>query len=302
MKNEIKRVSIIVMMALVVIITSCGGSSKDSSKIRKLLVEGKLVEAENYAVKNDCRIEFQEAFAENLGTLLRDGRYDDIFPALSAWKFESQYYEESEYVWNDRNNPKKEAYKLGNGEYNAEAQKFNDIVDAVLKNALTNHDMVNARKCLSLYVPYSEAVDVIWKNIPENLTHQLNNTARIAAANRIALIEQMGGLQDAFNAVQFEQGSAVLNAEAKKVLVGVGDLRKNNEDAILNIVGHTSSEGDDSTNQRLSEQRAKAAVEYLISIGVDSSRLQYEGKGSSQLKDPNNPTSSVNRRTEFILL
>ncbi len=292
------------MLALAVIITSCGGGSKDSSKIRKLLAEGKLVEAENYAVKNDCRMEFQDAFADCLGTFLRGGKYDDIIPVLSSWKFETQYYETSKYAWKNSNNPLREDdYKFGNGAYNSESQRFNDLVDAVLKSALTNHDMVYARKCLPLYVPYSEVVgEIRYENIKDSHAHTLNNSARIAAANKIALIEQMSGLQDTFNAVQFAQGSAVLSTEAKRVLKDVGELMKKNEDAILNIVGHTSSEGDDNTNQRLSEQRARAAVEYLISVGVDSSRLQYEGKGSSQLKDPNNPTSSVNRRTEFILL
>ena len=71
---------------------------------------------------------------------------------------------------------------------------------------------------------------------------------------------------------------------------------------MLNIVGHTSAEGDENTNQRLSEQRAKVTMDYLISIGIDNSRIQYEGLGSTQLKDASNPSSPVNRRTEFIIL
>ena len=47
----------------------------------------------------------------------------------------------------------------------------------------------------------------------------------------------------------------------------------------LRIVGHTSSEGDPDFNQKLSQDRAQAAVDFLISRGVDAIRLTAEGKG-----------------------
>ena len=53
-------------------------------------------------------------------------------------------------------------------------------------------------------------------------------------------------------------------------------------------------------NQKLSEARAQAAVDFLISRGIAADRLQSEGKGSSEPIDENNP--EVNRRTEFIII
>ena len=54
-------------------------------------------------------------------------------------------------------------------------------------------------------------------------------------------------------------------------------------------------------NQLLSEQRAKAAVDFLVHHeGVDSTRLQAVGKGSTEPVDPNSP--EANRRTEFKLI
>lgn len=73
-----------------------------------------------------------------------------------------------------------------------------------------------------------------------------------------------------------------------------------NPDVKLRIVGHTSSEGDPVHNQKLSENRAKAAVDFLISKGVESSRLSYEGKGSGEPIEANN--HEKNRRTEFIII
>jgi outer membrane protein OmpA-like peptidoglycan-associated protein len=68
----------------------------------------------------------------------------------------------------------------------------------------------------------------------------------------------------------------------------------------LQLVGHTSAEGDAEFNQRLSEARAQAAVDFLVSRGIDASRLEAIGKGSSEPLDPNN--LEVNRRTEFIIV
>ena len=68
----------------------------------------------------------------------------------------------------------------------------------------------------------------------------------------------------------------------------------------LRIVGHTSAEGDPAFNLKLSQERAQAAVDFIVGRGVDASRLEAEGKGSSEPIDENNP--EANRRTEFIIL
>ena len=71
----------------------------------------------------------------------------------------------------------------------------------------------------------------------------------------------------------------------------------------LKLVGHTAAEGDAALNQRLSEARAKSAVEFLVSHGgIDASRLEAVGKGSSELKNTANPMAPENRRTEFIVI
>ena len=68
----------------------------------------------------------------------------------------------------------------------------------------------------------------------------------------------------------------------------------------LKLEGHTSEEGDETFNQRLSEARAQAAVDFLIRQGVSAERLEAEGKGST---DPIDPDSlEVNRRTEFVVI
>jgi len=74
-------------------------------------------------------------------------------------------------------------------------------------------------------------------------------------------------------------------------------------DLRLLIEGHTSAEGRAATNQKLSEARAKAAMDYLVKHeGIKASRLRAVGYGSSRLKNQENPNASENRRTEFIVI
>ncbi len=115
-------------------------------------------------------------------------------------------------------------------------------------------------------------------------------------------IQQLEEIEKNFNAAEFEKGKTELNDAAKFVLHDLAKLMEKQENLKLKIVGHTSAEGDVKFNQKLSEGRAKAAVDFLISQGISENRLQWEGKGSSELKDSENPESNINRRTEFIVI
>ena len=91
-----------------------------------------------------------------------------------------------------------------------------------------------------------------------------------------------------------------MNDDAKFVLHDLVKILNKQPQLRLKIEGHTSDEGDATFNQKLSENRAKAVVDFLISKGIAADRLEYEGKGSSEPLDPNN--REVNRRTEIIVI
>lgn len=113
-------------------------------------------------------------------------------------------------------------------------------------------------------------------------------------------VQQLEEIEKNFNAAKFEKGKTDLSDESKFVLHDLQKLMDKNPELKLRIVGHTSEEGDANFNQKLSEARAKAAVDFLISQGIDESRLQYEGKGSSEPLEPGN--HEINRRTEFEVI
>lgn len=52
----------------------------------------------------------------------------------------------------------------------------------------------------------------------------------------------------------------------------------------VQIVGHTDSVGSDAYNQKLSERRAKAAADYLITLGVPAEKITAIGKGEAEAK------------------
>lgn len=72
----------------------------------------------------------------------------------------------------------------------------------------------------------------------------------------------------------------------------------------IEISGHTDGKGSDSYNLRLSENRAKAVTDYLISKGVNEKRLRYKGYGKSMPIDTNDTEEgrANNRRVEFKVL
>lgn len=123
---------------------------------------------------------------------------------------------------------------------------------------------------------------------------------KVVTVEKVVYKDRVKEIEKNFNAAKFVQGKADLTDETKFVLHDLAKLMEENPELKLKIEGHTSEEGDDAFNQRLSEERAQVAVDFLISQGISADRLQAEGKGSSEPIDPNNP--EVNRRTEFIVI
>ncbi len=82
-------------------------------------------------------------------------------------------------------------------------------------------------------------------------------------------------------------------------------LLKDNPEIKIELSSHTDNRAPDEYNMTLSEKRARSAVDYLISQGIDKKRLVAKGYGESQLIIKNAVTEEqhqVNRRTEFEIL
>ena len=116
-------------------------------------------------------------------------------------------------------------------------------------------------------------------------------------------VQQLEAIEDNFNAAEFQQGKADLSRDAEFVLHDLAKLMTQYPELRLRIDGHTSAEGDATVNQKLSEARAQAAVTFLVeNEGIDATRLEAAGFGSSKLKNTDDPMASENRRTEFEII
>jgi OOP family OmpA-OmpF porin len=71
----------------------------------------------------------------------------------------------------------------------------------------------------------------------------------------------------------------------------------------LKLAGHTDSQGSDAYNMKLSKDRAESVKAYLVSKGVNPSRVEATGYGEAQPIDTNSTERGRqnNRRVEFTL-
>lgn len=77
----------------------------------------------------------------------------------------------------------------------------------------------------------------------------------------------------------YKKAESTLSTAYKAELDKVVQFLNNNPNLNVFIEGHTSTLGDANYNQKLSEKRAKSAVDYLVSKGINRSRLQAVGYG-----------------------
>jgi OmpA-OmpF porin, OOP family len=105
--------------------------------------------------------------------------------------------------------------------------------------------------------------------------------------------------------VFFEYDSARLTPQARVQLEPLGRALVTPEllPHRFLIAGHTDAAGDAQYNRVLSLQRAITVRTYLIeNHGIDPARLVVHGWGFTQLKEPRNPRSGINRRVEVALI
>lgn len=102
--------------------------------------------------------------------------------------------------------------------------------------------------------------------------------------------------------VQFETGKSTLKSDSQKELDLVVDYLKKNPSVNVYIVGHTDDTGNLEGNLSLSKNRAKSVVQYLISKGINSSRLIAEGVGPFAPVSNNQTEKGKkrNRRVEVV--
>lgn len=103
-------------------------------------------------------------------------------------------------------------------------------------------------------------------------------------------------------AILFQTASDQLQPSSFEFLNQLGEVLNSDEFLRIQIIGHTDSDGEESSNQLLSEKRAASVSKYLQEkFGINPNRLQASGKGESEPLNSNSSPSekAANRRVEF---
>jgi len=171
-------------------------------------------------------------------------------------------------------------------------QDYSDAVRGDFLATLTSGKNYGLNISKSGYLFYSENFSLIGhetKN-PFNITVFLQP---IEIGNKVIL-----------NNIFFDTNKFDLKPESVAELQKLVEFLNVNPTVHIEISGHTDNVGNDQLNQTLSENRAKAVYQYLISSQVNPARLVYKGYGKTQPIAPNTTDEGrqKNRRTEFMII
>jgi outer membrane protein OmpA-like peptidoglycan-associated protein len=106
--------------------------------------------------------------------------------------------------------------------------------------------------------------------------------------------------------IYFEFDKSNITQQGAFELDKLVQVMKNNDKLVIFAKSHTDSRGSDTYNLSLSDRRAQATVQYVISKGIPAERISGKGFGESEPKVQCNPCTeeqyAQNRRSEFLIV
>jgi outer membrane protein OmpA-like peptidoglycan-associated protein len=104
--------------------------------------------------------------------------------------------------------------------------------------------------------------------------------------------------------IQFDFNSAKVRPESQQALANLSQALLSSDLLASNfaVEGHTDAKGSPEYNLKLSQHRAEAIRDFLVSRGVQDTRLKASGKGASELANPGDPFAAENRRVRIVNL
>lgn len=134
---------------------------------------------------------------------------------------------------------------------------------------------------------------------PETIKEE--QIARIESKDIPSKVEEIA---DMFKDIHFDFDKYDIREDAKPILKSIADyLIKNTNHRVL-IEGHCDERGTNEYNLALGDKRARAAKEYLVSLGIPSSRIDTISYGEEKplCKEHNEDCWAKNRRDHFIII
>lgn len=143
-----------------------------------------------------------------------------------------------------------------------------------------------------------------FSNIEQITTKGLNRSTTLYVKLELDIQEARQGEKFILNNIYFETNKAILNTVASSDLNRLVKYLQDNPFVKIEIQGHTDNKGSDALNNRLSQNRASSVLNYLVTQGIDKSRLVSKGYGSKMPVDTNATADgrAKNRRVEVKIL
>lgn len=186
-----------------------------------------------------------------------------------------------------------------------------ELIDAdidIVNNA-TNEKVFNSRKKSKRDVELRSGENYGLSVAADGFLFQSENLdipedSDYAKPKRIVLKRLTKGSNIVLNNVFFDLNKSTLRKASVNELEKLYLVLKENSTMKIELSGHTDNLGSASYNTKLSQNRAKAVVDYLISKGINSSRLVARGYGFSKPIASNDTEEGrqLNRRTELKIL
>ncbi len=151
----------------------------------------------------------------------------------------------------------------------------------------------------------NEVIDALSPDAPKAKTRSID-MSNLGKIPKSQVKDHKGSSQTALSMeILFDYKLADLTDVAKEQLRPVGEALASDKLQGLKFVveGHTDAIGGYSYNKNLSEERANSVKRFLVeTFQIEPSRIQIVGKGKSDLLDPVNPASEVNRRVRIVAI
>jgi len=137
----------------------------------------------------------------------------------------------------------------------------------------------------------------------ETQQEQIRSAQLAAELANLAAKKTERGMVVTLGDVLFGTGKAELNPKGMNTAQKLADVLKKNPERTVLIEGHTDNRGSPAHNRELSERRAAAVRDALVSMGIDANRVTIHGYGADSPVAPNNTAENrqLNRRVEIIL-
>jgi len=102
--------------------------------------------------------------------------------------------------------------------------------------------------------------------------------------------------------IRFDVGKATLKPESMGIINKIVKMMQQHPELNFSVEGHTDNDGDDASNLKLSEDRAKTVMNTMVKLGISADRLTAKGLGESMPMDTNSTPEGKanNRRVEFV--